>query len=159
MPLVAILFVLLFVALSGCTDLFNVLQTYVPTITPDPSDHIEIGKNVPPSVVKNVTITGAGNTLTISGRGLYNVNSHQEYITLNKGNAEVSIKLKGQGFGCTISMDYTDPVTGGMGFIKVHEFTSGDRIYELSKQVYLPYTTRYCLMVNWGGDWETRTSQ
>lgn len=154
------LFISLSVALSGCTDLFNVLQTYVPTVTPGPSmAPIEIGRNVPPSIVKDVTITGAGNTIIVAGRGPYNVNAHQEYITLNEGNADISIKLKGQGFGCTISMDYTNPVTGNTEFIRLHEFTSADRVYELSKQVRLPYTTRYCLMVNWGGDWEIRITQ
>lgn len=150
----------LFVTMSGCTELYNILQTYVPTPTPGPSTApIEIGKVAPTSVVKGVTITGDGRTITISGRGPYNVNAHQDYFTLNRGNADISIKLKGQGFGCTISMDYTNPYTGNTEFMPLHQFTIGDRKYELSKQVYVPYTTRYCMMVNWGGDWEIRINQ
>jgi hypothetical protein len=158
--LVAILVIVsLSVTMSGCTDLFNVLQKYVPTVTPGPSTHTDIGANAPASIVKGVTITGAGNTIIIAGRGPYNVNAHQEYINLNEGDADISIKLKGQGFGCTISMDYTNPYTGNTEFIKLHEFMAADRTYELSKQVRLPYTARYCLMVNWGGDWEVRITQ
>jgi len=155
----SLLIISLTVALSGCTDLFNVLQTYVPTITPGPSTHIEIGENVPASIVKDVTIAGAGNTVTITGRGPYNVNAHQEYITLNKGGADFSIKLKGQGFGCTISMDYTSPITGNTELVRIHEFTVADRVYEITKRVDVPFTARYCLMVNWGGDWEIRITQ
>jgi hypothetical protein len=153
------LFISLFVALSGCTDLFNLLQMYVPTVTPGPQSTAKIGENVPASIVKVVTITGAGNTITIRGRGPYNVNAHVEYINLNQGNADISIKLKGAGFGCTISMDYTNPYTGGTEFMKLHEFTIESRIYDLSKRVSLPFTTRYCLMVNWGGDWEIMITQ
>lgn len=153
------LFISLFVALSGCTDLFNLLREYVPTVTPGPEATHAIGESVPASIVKDVTITGSGNTITIKGRGPYNVNSHVEYINLNRGNADISIKLKGQGFGCFISVDYTNPYTGSTEMIKLHEFTAADRTYELSKQVSLPYTTRYCLMVDWGGDWEIRIAQ
>jgi hypothetical protein len=157
---VTFLFVLLFVGLSGCTDMYEFLRTVVPSPSPGPSmAPVKIGDIAPVSTVKDVTITGTGNTITISGRGPYNVNAHQDYFTLNEGNADISIKLKGQGFGCAISMDYTNPITGNTEFMPLHEFTAGDRTYELSKQVRVPYTARYCLMVNWGGDWEIKIVQ
>ena len=56
-------------------------------------------------------------------------------------------------------MDYTNPYTGGGGYFLVHQFTPGDRTYEVTKQVSIPYTTKYCLMVNYVYDWEVRISQ
>jgi hypothetical protein len=150
--------VLAFVAVSGCDDMYHVLQTYVPTDTPDTS-HVNIGDAAPKSTVQGVTISGQGNTITVRGKGPYNVNAHEDSFTLNQGNASFSIDLKGQGFGCTISLDYTSPYDGGMGFLPLHQFTSSNRVYTVTKQVYMPYSCQYCLMVNWGGDWEIRITQ
>jgi len=148
---------ILFVALSGCTDLYNILQTYVPTPTPGPSTHVEIGENAPASSARDVTIIGAGNTITIKGRGPYNVNTHRDYFTLNKGNADITINLKGQGFGCTIALDYT--ATGTTEVIPLLSFTIEKRVYEQTSRVRIPYDGRYHLSVNWGGDWEVRITQ
>lgn len=147
------------VAVSGCDDMYHVLETYVPTTTPDSPAHVNIGDVAPTSKVKGVTITGQGDTIVIRGSGPYNVNAHNDYITLNRGNATFSINLKGQGFGCTISMDYTNPYSNGMEYLPIHSFTAGSREYTTTKQVYVPYSCQYCLMVNWGGDWEIRVSQ
>ena len=157
--ILTVLFAILlaFVAVSGCDDMYHVLQTYVPTDTPD-NTHVNIGDAAPKSTVKDVTITGHGNAITIRGRGPYNVNAHQDYFTLNQGNASFAINLNGQGFGCTISMDYTSPY-GGMEYLPIHQFTSGSREYVVTKESYVPYTTQYCLMVNWGGDWEITITQ
>lgn len=143
--------------LSGCADLYNILQTYVPTPTPVASAHIEIGKGAPASTTKDVTITGAGDTITITGKGPYNVNSHNDYFTLNEGNADVAIRLKGQGFACAIALDYT--ATGATEIIPLLSFTTENRVYDQTSQAYIPYAGPYHLSVNWGGDWEVRIAQ
>lgn len=148
-----------FVAVSGCSDLYNILQTYVPTTAPTDSVPLKIGDIAPASSVKGVTITGQGNTIIFRGSGPYNVQAHNDYFTLNQGNATFSINLQGQGFGCTISMDYKNPYSGSTQYVAIHQFTSGSRDYQATKQVYVPYSCKYCLMVNWGGDWEIRISQ
>ncbi len=153
----AIFVIILVVSFSGCTELYGILQTYVPTPTPGPSTHVEIGRNVPASTVKDITITGSGNTITIKGRGAYNVNSHQDYFTLNEGNADITIHLNGQGFGCAIALDYT--ANGPTEVIPLLSFTTEKRVYDQSSRVDLPYTGPYHLSVNWGGDWEVRISQ
>jgi hypothetical protein len=154
------LFILLFVATSGCDEMFNFLQEYVPSPSPGPSiAPVEIGAAAPASVTKDVTITGNGHTIIFRGRGPYNVNAHQDLFTLNEGSADIAIKLKGQGFGCSISMDYTNPMTGNIEILPLHQFTTSDRNYEPSMRVHIPYTARYCLMVNWGGDWELSITQ
>jgi hypothetical protein len=154
------LIILFFVTMSGCTDLFNSLKTYVPTSTPGPSTApVEIGKIAPTSVVNGVTITGNGRTLTISGNGPYNMGSPQDYFTLNGGNTDISIKLKGQGFGCAIGMGCTSPYSGAAEFIQLQQFTTADRVYDLSKSIDVPYATQYYLSVNWGGDWEISITQ
>ncbi len=158
--LVVFLLIALSVALSGCAGLYGVLQSYVPTPSPAESKvPVKIGEGAPKSTAKDVTITGAGNTIEISGRGPYNLESPQDYFTLNEGKADVYIKLKGQGFGCTIMLGYKNPLTGVFEYVKLHEFTLDSRVYELSRQVSIPFTTRYCLAVNWGGDWEVRITQ
>jgi len=157
MLMATILIILLFVASSGCTDLYHILQTYVPTPTPGPSTHIEIGKNAPTSTVKDVTIIGQGNTITIRGRGSYNMNTHQDYFTLNEGNADITIHLKEGGFGCFIALDYT--ATGATEIIPLLSFTIEKRVYDQSSQVYVPYAGQYYLAVNWGGEWEVKITQ
>ncbi len=154
-----ILIISLFVVLSGCTELYGILQTYVPTPTPEPSTQVNIGENLPTSSVKDVTITGQGNTITIRGRGAYNVQSHLDYFTLNKGNADVTIHLKGQGFGCSIALDYTNPVSGNTEIVPLLAFTIEKRIYEQTQTAHLQYAGRYHLSVNWGGDWEVQITQ
>jgi hypothetical protein len=157
MLMATILIILLFVAFSGCTDLYNILQTYVPTPTPGPSTHIDIGKNVPRSSVKDITIIGERNTITIRGRGPYNMNTHQDYFTLNNGNADITIHLNTGGFTCFIALDYT--ATGTMEIIPLLSFSTEKRIYDQTSQVYVPYNGQYYLAVNWGSDWEVRITQ
>ncbi|HTY91401.1 MAG TPA: hypothetical protein VMC84_09510 [Methanocella sp.] len=158
--LTAIFFIIIaFVAVCGCDDMYHILETYVPTNTPDGQEHMNIGDIAPVSTVKDVTISGQGNTIVFRGKGPYNVNAHQDYFTLNQGNASVSIDLQGQGFGCTISLDYKNPYSGGTEFLPIHQFMSGSREYTVTKQVYAPYSCKYCLMVNWGGDWAIRITQ
>jgi hypothetical protein len=154
-----VLIILSFVTVSGCSEAYKILETYVPTVTLAPTDHVEIGKSVPASTVKDVTIRGQGNTITIRGRGPYNMEAQQDYFTLNKGNAEMTVNLKGQGFGCTISMDYINPLTGNKEIKPIHQFTIEDRAYQFTKQVDVPYTCKYCMLVNWGGDWEIKITQ
>jgi hypothetical protein len=154
-----ILIIVFFVTVSGCEDAYGVLKTYVPTPTPTSQDTIKIGDAAPRSVVKDVTITGQGNTIVIRGRGPYNVETHQDYFALNKGNADISIDLKGSGFGCGISLYYTNPYTGSPDYVPIHQFTSGSRVYSATKQVNVPCACKYCLTVNWGGDWEITIAQ
>jgi hypothetical protein len=156
----AFLFILLFVSMSGCAEMFKALQEYVPSPSPGPSvAPVEIGSAAPASMTKGVTITGNGHTVTFRGSGPYNVNARQDLFTLNEGNADIAIKLKGQGYGCSISMDYANPFTGNTEILPIHQFTTSDRRYDPTMQVRIPYTARYCLMVNWGGDWELSITQ
>lgn len=155
----AIIFIILisFVTVSGCADLYNILQTYVPTVTPDAQAHVRIGDVAPKSsAVNGVTFSGSGDTITIRGRGQYNVNAHNDYFTLNQGNADIYINLQDQGAICAISMDYTSPVAG---FVSIYQSDLENMKYKHNEQVYLPYTTQYCLMVNWHGNWEIRITQ
>ncbi len=153
------LVVVAFVAVSGCSDLFNILQTYVPTVTPEAQSPVRIGDVAPASTVKDITITGSGNSITIKGLGQYNVKDRSDYFTLNKGKAEFSIDLKGQGAWCIITMEYINPYTNSKEYMTIYEFTLESRQYKLTKQVDLPYTTKYCLSVNYYDSWEIKISQ
>lgn len=157
-PLTVLMLIMISISLSGCADLYNILQEYVPTPTPSSTAPIKIGENVPQSRVRGVTIAGEGNTIRFTGMSPYNLKEPYEYVTLNAGNTKVDIRLEGQGFGCTIMLGYKNPLTGVFEYIVLYEFTT-NRDYELSKQVSLPFTTQYCLVVYWGGNWEVRITQ
>lgn len=158
-PVMLFIIIILFVAVSGCTDMYNALKSVVPTTTPTSAPHVNIGDAAPSSSIKGVTITGQGNTIIISGHGPYNVMTQNDSFTLNQGNASVSIDLKSQSAGCSIGLDYTNPYSGSAELLALHQFTMDSRLYKVTKDVYVPYSCKYCLMVNYAGDWEVRITQ
>ncbi|BAI62403.1 hypothetical protein MCP_2331 [Methanocella paludicola SANAE] len=156
---VLFLVVMSFVAVSGCSDLYNILETYVPTVTPEAQTPVRIGDVAPSSTVKDITITGSGNTITFRGLGKYNVNDRNDYFTLNQGKADFSIDLKGQGAWCIITMECINPYTGSKEYMTIYEFTLESRQYKFTKQVDIPYTAKYCLSVNYYDSWEIKITQ
>lgn len=157
--IVLFLVVLSFVAVSGCSDLYNILETYVPTATPGAQESVKIGDVAPASTVKDITITGSGNTITFRGLGQYNVKDRNDYFTLNQGKADFSIDLKGQGAWCIITMEYINPYTNSKEYMTIYEFSLESRQYKVNKQIDLPYTTKYCLSVNYYDSWEIKITE
>jgi hypothetical protein len=153
------LIILSFVTVSGCSEAYKILETYVPTVTPESHAPVRIGDVAPASTVKDVTITGQGNNIIFHGLGQYNINDHNDYFTLNQGKAEFTIDLKGLGAWCIITMDCINPYTGSTEYMTIYQFTMESRDYKVTKQVDVPYTGKYCLRVNYYDNWEISITQ
>lgn len=144
---------------SGCAD---TVQNYIQIATPTSIPTI-LAPSTPVSTTPGVTITRSGNTLIFTGDGPYNVELNKpivrkEPFTLNEGTAIIDIKLNGMGLGCSINLDYQDPLYKSWNFVPVLNF-SKDREYVVSKNITVPYTQEYYLSVNWGSEWEVRITQ
>ncbi len=77
---------------------------------------------------------------------------------LKEGNATVTINLQGNGFGCSIGLNYKAPGSQNYNLIQLYVMDE-NRLAQVSKTVMIPYTGDYYLTVNWADRWAVTIAQ
>ncbi|HEY3423038.1 MAG TPA: hypothetical protein VGK13_07735 [Methanocellaceae archaeon] len=139
------------ISISGCTAM--------PSLTPSPySGPVQSDESSPISSTQNVDIVRSGDTITASGASPYNTNTRKDPFLLKAGKATVTINLQGNGFGCSIGLNYKRPGSQSFDLIQLYVMDS-NRTTQVSKTVTLPYTGDYYLAVNWADRWTVTIAQ
>ncbi len=144
---------LLFTAISGCSGISSFLPSPSPASGPVHSD-----ESSPISSTQNVNIVRSGNTITASGTFPYNINIRKDPFLLKQGEATVTINLQGNGFGCSIGLNYKSPSTQNFNLIQLYVMDD-NRSSQVTKTIMIPYTGDYYLSVNWADSWSVTIAQ
>lgn len=139
------------VSVSGCSA--------IPSLTPSPySGAVHSDESSPISSTQNVNIIRSGDTITASSAAPYNTNARKDPFLLKEGKATVTIDLQGNGFGCSIGLNYQRPGSQYFDLLQLYVMDS-NRSTHVSKTVMLPYTGDYYLSVNWADKWAVTIAQ
>ena len=149
-PLLLVIMTLIFcISVSGCSG--------IPSLTPS-SGPAHSDESSPVSSTQGVDIARSGDTITASGSSPYNTNTRNDPFLLKKGKATVTIDLKGNGFGCSVGLNYKEPNSKYYGLIQLYSMDA-NRSMQVTKTVMLPYTGDYYLSVNWAYNWAVTIAQ
>ena len=139
------------ISVSGCSA--------IPSINPSPySGSVHSDESSPISSTPNVEIVRSGNTITASGTAPYNRDTKKDPFLLKQGKANVMIQVQGNGFGCSIGLNYKYPGSQYFSLIQLYVMDA-NRSTQVSKTITLPYTGDYYLTVNWADRWDVTIAQ